>query len=144
MSLAGKVATAKMTKPAWKLVRVCLCASPMLSHALQLRSPLGVMQVRCIGGIAQATAPAAKSLFDPRKRASLAPRYSGMGKNCCRGRLMMTAQGHASRSDIMRTAGLQLHKFAGLAWLLLFEVAVGMVLKSLGIALPPSVSACNR
>jgi hypothetical protein len=122
-------------------VGVCLCA-PMLSQAFQLRSPPGISQVRCIGSIA--ASPAISSLFDPRKRpcsTALAMRYSGIRQNCRGCGLVMTAKGHESRSDIMRTAGLQLHKFAGLAWLLLFEAVVGIVLKSLGIALPPSVSA---
>lgn len=44
-----------------------------------------------------------------------------------------------SAKEVLQTVGLQLHKFAGLAWLLVFEGVVGIWLKFHGILLPPSV-----
>lgn len=56
-------------------------------------------------------------------------------------RTLLLCAGSSSLSidDRLHIAGLQLHKFAGLGWLLLFEGGVGAALKFCGITLPPSV-----
>jgi hypothetical protein len=53
--------------------------------------------------------------------------------------LLCAESSSLSGGDLVQIAGQQLHKFGGLGCLLLFEGAVGSVLKSCGIALPPSV-----
>jgi hypothetical protein len=53
--------------------------------------------------------------------------------------LLCAGSSSLSSDDLLQIAGLHLHKFAGLGWLLLFEGAVGAALKFCGITLPPSV-----
>jgi hypothetical protein len=53
--------------------------------------------------------------------------------------LLCAGSSSLSSDDLLQIAGLQLHKFAGLGWLLLFEGVVGAALKFCDITLPPSV-----
>ena len=124
-----------------QIVQLCLFA-PMLSLAFQLRP------------ISRAASNLPKLGAYVSMAANLKPRTGtrnarGTGEFVHRSKANDSGRYHTSllaagwsnvhRDAMLRTAGPQVHKSVGMAWLLLFESAVGVILKFYGIALPASV-----
>ena len=119
-------------------VQMCLSA-PTLSRAFQLQSSAYVASWKPVNLCGQSP-----SGFQcrPRIAKNIASHLRTASKISHRTSLCAAESMGFTGDDMLRTAVLQLHKFAGLMWLLLFEGAVGVVLKFCGISLPPSV--CTR
>ena len=129
--------------------------APTLSRAFQPRSPAGVSSCLPKLCVHAPRAMRAVRLAPPgQPRVARSPTLSGLGgqpvlqtavvgqsksRRLQRTLLLCAGSSSLSSDDLLQIAGLQLHKFAGLGWLLLFEGVVGAALKFCDITLPPSV-----